>query len=293
MNILVLEDEIYLAQKVVSRLLEDGHSCDHFISIEEVNLSKHYDTVLLSTNLTNDTCNAILSNYKNSSDIILLVSYISDATVTNPLKSGAIDYVLKPFIMDELVRKIEHFNYFKKQENKLKLYDKYFNFIFEDIVVDIDDNIKIPLLIETSNKDYLYKAIFLLSNFVDKEIKFISFKNIAIEKFYIDKQYLYVITDYHILKNASKEQFNDIIKDKTVIIQSNEFEDIFKYDKLTFESNSNISTTDNIMSINEYVKLMIINFQPQYPDTELSKKLGISRKSLWEKRKKFGIEKRK
>ena len=33
------------------------------------------------------------------------------------------------------------------------------------------------------------------------------------------------------------------------------------------------------------------NFQDKYPDTELSRRLGISRKSLWEKRKKFGIEK--
>jgi DNA-binding NtrC family response regulator len=38
---------------------------------------------------------------------------------------------------------------------------------------------------------------------------------------------------------------------------------------------------------------MVLNFQHTYPDTELSKKLGISRKSLWEKRKKFGIEKDK
>jgi DNA-binding NtrC family response regulator len=39
--------------------------------------------------------------------------------------------------------------------------------------------------------------------------------------------------------------------------------------------------------------MMVLNFQNNYPDTELSKKLGISRKSLWEKRKKFGIEKDK
>ena len=45
------------------------------------------------------------------------------------------------------------------------------------------------------------------------------------------------------------------------------------------------------MTINDYVKLMVVSFQTKYPDTELSKKLGISRKSLWEKRKKFGIEK--
>ena len=49
----------------------------------------------------------------------------------------------------------------------------------------------------------------------------------------------------------------------------------------------------NIMTINDYVKLMVLSYQSKYPDTELSKKLGISRKSLWEKRKKLGIEKKK
>ena len=48
-----------------------------------------------------------------------------------------------------------------------------------------------------------------------------------------------------------------------------------------------------IMSINDYVKLMVTTYQNKYPDTELSKKLGISRKSLWEKRKKLDIEKKK
>jgi biotin operon repressor len=47
------------------------------------------------------------------------------------------------------------------------------------------------------------------------------------------------------------------------------------------------------MTINDYVKLMVMSFQGKYPDTELSKKLGISRKSLWEKRKKLSIEKKK
>jgi DNA-binding response OmpR family regulator len=34
-----------------------------------------------------------------------LVSYISDETVTNPIKDGAKDYIMKPFIMDELNKK--------------------------------------------------------------------------------------------------------------------------------------------------------------------------------------------
>ncbi len=46
------------------------------------------------------------------------------------------------------------------------------------------------------------------------------------------------------------------------------------------------------MTIPDYVKTMVTSYQHKYTDTELSKKLGISRKSLWERRKKFDIEKR-
>ncbi|EAH7702103.1 hypothetical protein EPD12_06325, partial [Campylobacter upsaliensis] len=37
----------------------------------------------------------------------------------------------------------------------------------------------------------------------------------------------------------------------------------------------------------------ILSYQNVFADTELSKKLGISRKSLWEKRKKYEISKKK
>ncbi len=47
------------------------------------------------------------------------------------------------------------------------------------------------------------------------------------------------------------------------------------------------------MSINDYIKTIVINHQNRYPDTELSKRLGISRKSLWEKEKKLEIDKKK
>ena len=48
-----------------------------------------------------------------------------------------------------------------------------------------------------------------------------------------------------------------------------------------------------ILTIEDYVKNILVSFQDKYPDVELSKKLGISRKSLWEKRKKHGIYKKK
>ena len=66
-----------------------------------------------------------------------------------------------------------------------------------------------------------------------------------------------------------------------------------KTKKITVKNDEKLSNHDSILTINDYVKVIVLKFQSKYPDTELSKKLGISRKSLWEKRKKFGIEKKR
>ena len=85
-----------------------------------------------------------------------------------------------------------------------------------------------------------------------------------------------------------------IIEDKNCIISTLEQENDFPFRKIEF-NNENIllGGASNIMTINDYVKMMVLSYQNKYPDTELSKKLGISRKSLWEKRKKLDIEKKK
>jgi UDP-N-acetylenolpyruvoylglucosamine reductase len=102
------------------------------------------------------------------------------------------------------------------------------------------------------------------------------------------------LTDYHTLKKNAKENVIKIIEDKNCIISTLEQENDFPYRKIEF-NNENIllGGSSNIMTINDYVKMMVLSYQNKYPDTELSKKLGISRKSLWEKRKKLDIEKKK
>jgi transcriptional regulator of aromatic amino acid metabolism len=54
-----------------------------------------------------------------------------------------------------------------------------------------------------------------------------------------------------------------------------------------------ISDDNSILSVEDYIKYIIKTYESKFPDTELSKRLGISRKSLWEKRKKYGISKKK
>ena len=93
--------------------------------------------------------------------------------------------------------------------------------------------------------------------------------------------------------NDLKDYVVKYIEDKTCVISTLECEDSFPYRKIEINSEKELVGITNIMTINDYVKMMVMSYQNKYPDTELSKKLGISRKSLWEKRKKLDIEKKK
>ena len=42
-----------------------------------------------------------------------------------------------------------------------------------------------------------------------------------------------------------------------------------KYPKVSIESSNKLAVVDSILTINDYVKLMVVSFQNKYPDTEL------------------------
>jgi len=51
------------------------------------------------------------------------------------------------------------------------------------------------------------------------------------------------------------------------------------------------NSLDNHLSIEDYTKAFILEFQIEHNEQQLAAMLGITRKSLWEKRKKWGLEK--
>lgn len=296
MNILIIENEVYLAQKVVSRLLDDGHNCDFVENVNLENLTKEYDIILLSTSISSSIVKGVIKKYGQNSIILLLVSYISDETVTNPIKDGAKDYIMKPFLMDELVRKIYHYKECRAIRRELKVLKDYFEFTMSDIdIKDVLVPLSFPLLIETNFQSYADKLVFEIAKKVDLPIKFISLSSANWQK-QIANQFertIIYLTDYHTLKRNVKDQLIKQILDKKCVICSLESDDEFTHKKVVFNSKNKSLDHSQIMSINDYIKTIVINHQNRYPDTELSKRLGISRKSLWEKRKKLEIDKKK
>lgn len=295
MNILIIESEIYLAQKIVSRLLDDGHSCDYVEAVNIENLTKDYDIVLLSTSISPNIVKSVIKKYS-SSIILLLVSFISDETVTNPINNGAKDYIMKPFLMDELLRKIYHYKECRSMRRELQVLKDYYNFTMSNIdISEILLPLSFPLLIETNYQSYADKLVFEMAKKLDLPIKFLSFSSSSWQKEFSsinDKSIIY-LTDYHTLKRSVKEQLLKQIQDKNCVLCSFEKEEDFPYKKIVFNNESKNLNNTQIMSINDYVKMIVSTYQNRFPDTELSKRLGISRKSLWEKRKKLDIDKKK
>lgn len=295
MKILIVENEIYLAQSIASKLTDLGYSCENAATIKEALRDEHYDAVLLSTNISGQNFYPVIEKHK-SSIIILMISYISNDTVSNPIKAGAKDYIQKPFMIEELIRKLQHLKEFNALSQENATYKEYVSHLFESAELSpIESKTKFPLLIKTNFQKNADALVFQFSKVIHEPFRFISLADAnAVEKIIKtpESELLYLINLQNIKKSEKSKIFN-LIEYRRVIISSTDAAEEADMETIELHSDNKVFDRGDILSIDDYVKYIISNFQSKFPDTELSKKLGISRKSLWEKRKKYGITKKK
>jgi response regulator of citrate/malate metabolism len=295
LKILIIENEVYLAQSIATKLGEQGHVCDMCTSTRDAIKSKDYDVVLLSTNINGQDFNPVIETFK-SAIIILMVSYISNDTVSKPLSAGAKDYILKPFMIEELIRKINHYQDYEKLKKRDEAYKKYLTHSFSTITHDYDhDKIDLPVFISSSFQKYSDAFAFEHAYKKDLPIHFITLSDpkamSQIEA--VNQDAILYIIDYQMLKKAAKKTFCSLIANKRAIISSTDKIEDVEQKVLEIKNDNNIFDQGDILPIEDYVRYIVLNYQYKFPDIELSKKLGISRKSLWEKRKKYDIIKKK
>ena len=295
MKILIIENEVYLAQSIATKLGELGHNCEMCTSTKDAIRGQNYDVVLLSTNINGQDFNPVIETFKHSI-VILMVSYISNDTVSKPLAAGAKDYILKPFMIEELIRKIDHYQDYEKLKKRNEAYEKYLEHNFSTVEHKQSiENIELPLFISSSFQKYSDAFAYEYAKSQDLPIHFISLSNpkalTEIEN--LPQNSIAYIIDYQALKKADKQNFSTLIEGKKAIISSSDKIEDVAFKVIEIESEKNIFDKGEILPIEDYVKFIVLNYQDKYPDTELSKKLGISRKSLWEKRKKYDIIKKK
>jgi len=294
MKILIIENEIYLAQSIATKLGELGHLCEMCTSTKDAIKSNNYDVVLLSTNINGQDFNPVIETFKRSI-VILMVSYISNDTVSKPLAAGAKDYILKPFMIEELIRKIDHYQDYEKLKKRNIAYERYLSHTFASAKHEQSLNVELPIFVSSSFQKYSDAFAFEYAQKKNLPIHFLSIddtKALAEIESLAQNCVIYII-NYQLLKRSEKKAFCELIANKNVIIASSEKVEDVSYPVIEIKSENNVFDKSEILPIEDYVKYIVLNYQDKYPDTELSKKLGISRKSLWEKRKKYDISKKK
>jgi DNA-binding NtrC family response regulator len=293
MKIIIVENELYLAQSIASKLGENGFGTEIFTSIKEA-MKSNGDVYLLSTNLPGQNTAPLITQFKDKI-VILMVSYINNDTVSEPLKLGAKDYIVKPFMIEELLRKIEHYQEYQNLKKHTLLYQEYMKNLLQEIETDFNpEKLTPPLVIQTNYQRLVDKVVFEYAQMNNKLLTFVPLG----DKTWKEKigkcsdQSLLYVTEIHTLKKTDREQLLELLKSYDFILCStSELETDFA--TISLNTDSKLYDQNEILTIDDYVKFIVNSFQYKFPDTELSKKLGISRKSLWEKRKKYGLFKKK
>ncbi len=294
MKVIIIDNELYLAQSIASKLEQFNYETEVYSSIKDA-MNAEGDIYLLSTTIPNQDPIKLIQKRKNKI-IILMVSYINNDTVGNPLKAGANDYIQKPFVIEELVRKIEHFYEYNRLKKQNKFYNDLLNSMFKEIDITIDvKKLKLPLTVYTNYQRVADKVAIDLAAKYKKTLVFIDLQSEDWEEKLkeLDSRKIAYLSRIDKLKKDDRMKLFELINGKEFIISSLDENIKTPYEKITINSSNKMYDQNNILTINEYVQYIIKKFQHQYPDTELSKKLGISRKSLWEKRRKFELFKKK
>ncbi len=286
MKIIIVENELYLAQSIQNNLSAKLNAkCEIFASYDEA-METEGDVFIVNTNLQGKIEKLIEA--KKDKIIILLAPYVTYSNVTQPIQMGADDYLQKPFSIEELIRKIVHLQEYYSLKRKNNKIIKFMNSVLEDIETIEIEELKFPIFIKTNYQKAVDKLIFNYAQKNNLEIEIINIKNF--KKKELNKHTIYYAKNFY----DNPETLNILSKYKTAIIVPKEFENNYPHYNLTkIELSKTNFLNDEILSIEDYIKFIILNHQHKLPDTELSKRLGISRKSLWEKRKKYGIFKQK
>ncbi|WP_120944904.1 MULTISPECIES: response regulator [Helicobacter] len=282
-KVLIIEDEVHLAQSIANALAGLGYKCQSVSSIFH-NFKEDYDVVLVSSKVCVDRCEHFVR--KNSKAItIMMASFISEDSVNRPIQAGARDYILKPFKMDDLIRKITYHKSYQETLQRARLYDKYLEFMHapKDFKPLLDHNPPFIVRAHAQSSADLFALHYARANHLDLE--FFSLKDTPPESM----RGVFYVTHLETLKSAERDKCLKVLSKQQAIISyvgagPIEFERV-----ITLDTKQPQSTPLELLSIQDYEKYAIVHFGPFYTDTQLARHLGISRKSLWEKRRRYNL----
>jgi len=296
---LIIENEPFLSESIATKLDALGFSTMILSTTKKaIDLDERaFSVVVLSANLQDEeNFFKIIRKFKKAT-VILMVTYINNDFLVKAIEYGANDYILKPFIIESLIKKITTFQRIQDLEDREKRYLKFMNRVFEsDPTAELKYELDLPIFIISKVERFLDSFAFFYAKHINKMVEFISIKDLKNLPQNHNTAVIYYFRNFSTLLPKEKEDLLNIGKKLDMIIGSTEAEKELKIDNYKITNvMSNIKFIDigEILSVPEYIKQIIIHNQYKMPDTEISKNLGISRKSLWEKRRKMDIQKKR
>lgn len=112
MRLLLVEDEMEMAQALMAVLVQQNHVVDHMPSIEharEALISNVHDAVILDRQLPDGDGLSLLREMRdagNKTPVIVLTAHNAPDDRVGGLDDGADDYLGKPFLADELMARL-------------------------------------------------------------------------------------------------------------------------------------------------------------------------------------------
>ena len=287
MKILIADNESYLANSIAARLEDVGHECQVVQKLPIALNAGEFDVVLLSTSWGSGDVLSVIEKHKNAV-VIMLVSYISNDTVVAPINAGATDYIQKPFMIEELIKKIDHHVKFKELSYAKECFDTLLNALYSECnTPKIKPNaIKFPLFLKGTNAISRLAYAYKISQTLEAKIIILGENS---PNFTIKNEIIFV-QKFDKFSENKRAQILQNFGTKRLILDICDIE--FKSEKNEILL-SPYQGENKILSLEEYLRFAILAHQGEYFDSELANMLGISRKSLWEKRKKYGIARKK
>ena len=127
-DVLIIEDERAIREELADFLREEGFSCVLAATgqegIEYVD-GRDFEAILLDIRLPDMTGIEVLERLRNltpESHVLIMTAHPSVDTVVSALRLGAVDYVTKPLILEELLRKIRRLIEFRAQQIEIQWY---------------------------------------------------------------------------------------------------------------------------------------------------------------------------
>ncbi len=172
-NILIVDDDQRLRELLKDYLSEkklEIYVCDDFSSAKEIITFLYFDLIILDRMMPSGDGIDLISYIKNQSNtpVIMLTAMGEDISKIDGLKTGADDYVAKPFEPEELYLRINKLLNFYDSINKQQIIISFGDYTFNTTTLNLKKNEDMIYLTEGEN-DLMLKLISKRNNIVLRE----------------------------------------------------------------------------------------------------------------------------